>query len=70
MVCISQSTECGSIYSKAEITALSEKCRQHDMLLYVDGLIPIRLVTAWGTEESYVDIFLSRTKELLEAYTV
>ena len=34
---ISQPTEIGTIYSKAEMTALSEKCKAHNMLLYVDG---------------------------------
>jgi len=37
MVYISQPTEIGTIYSKAEMTALAEKCRELDMLLYVDG---------------------------------
>lgn len=37
LVYISQPTEIGSIYSKAEMTALSEKCRERNMLLYVDG---------------------------------
>lgn len=34
---ISQPTEIGSIYSRAEMTALSEKCHERNMLLYVDG---------------------------------
>ena len=34
---ISQPTEVGTIYSKAEMTALSEKCKERNMLLYVDG---------------------------------
>ena len=33
-----------------------------------EGMIPIRLVTAWGTEESDVDVFLERLKELEEKY--
>ena len=37
MVYISQPTEIGSIYSRAELTAISEKCRERDLLLYVDG---------------------------------
>lgn len=37
MVYISQPTECGSLYSKAEITALSEKCKERNMLFYIDG---------------------------------
>mgnify|MGYP002626262194 CR=1 FL=1 len=31
-----------------------------------DGMIPIRLVTAWGTEESDVDAFLERVGTLLQ----
>ena len=37
MVYISQPTEIGSIYSKAEMTALAEKCKEKDLFLYVDG---------------------------------
>lgn len=37
MVYISQPTEIGSIYSKGEMAALSEKCKEKGMLLYVDG---------------------------------
>lgn len=34
---ISQPTETGSIYSKAEMEAVSLKCKERNMLLYVDG---------------------------------
>ena len=37
LVYISQPTETGTLYSKAELTALSQKCRQKNMLLYIDG---------------------------------
>ena len=37
MVYISQPTECGSLYSKAELTAIHEKCREKNLYLYVDG---------------------------------
>ena len=37
MVYISQPTEIGSVYSKAELTAISEKCKEKNLLLYVDG---------------------------------
>jgi threonine aldolase len=36
-VYISQSTELGTVYTTAELTALSEKCKEHDLYLYVDG---------------------------------
>src|ERR1044071_8298098 len=36
-VYISQSTELGTVYATAELTALSEKCKEHSLYLYVDG---------------------------------
>lgn len=37
MVYISDSTELGTIYSKAELTAISELCRAKGLLLFLDG---------------------------------
>ncbi len=37
MVYISQPTEIGTIYSRAEMKALADKCAERDMFLYVDG---------------------------------
>lgn len=37
MVYISQPTEWGTLYSKAELTALSEICRERGLILYMDG---------------------------------
>ena len=37
MVFVSQSTEVGSIYSKAELTAISACCRENDLYLHLDG---------------------------------
>ncbi len=37
LVYISQPTEIGTLYSKAELTAVRAKCEEKDMLLYVDG---------------------------------
>lgn len=34
---ISQSTELGTVYTKAELAALSGKCKEHGLYLYVDG---------------------------------
>lgn len=37
LVYISQATETGTVYTKAELQALSEVCKAHDLLLYCDG---------------------------------
>lgn len=37
LVYISNPTEIGTIYSKAELTALHETCRDHGLILYMDG---------------------------------
>lgn len=37
LVYISNPTEIGTVYTKSELEALSEYCRSHDLLLYLDG---------------------------------
>lgn len=37
MVYLSNSTELGTVYTKAELTAISEYCKAHGILLFVDG---------------------------------
>lgn len=37
MVYLSDATESGTVYTKAELTALSDCCRQNGLLLFVDG---------------------------------
>ena len=37
VVYISQSTECGTVYTKRELTAISEYCRKNKLYLYIDG---------------------------------
>jgi len=37
LVYISNPTEIGTIYSKAELTEISETCKKNDLLLYMDG---------------------------------
>lgn len=63
MVYISNSTEVGTIYTKAELEALSLKCKEYGLYLYMDGA---RLASALTCEEndltlkeiaSYVDAF-------------
>jgi threonine aldolase len=36
-VYVSHSTELGTVYTRAELEALSEKCKEHRLYLYVDG---------------------------------
>ena len=52
MVYISQPTECGSIYSRAEMTAIRKKCLEKDMILYVDGARLGSALTAEGNDLS------------------
>jgi len=37
LVYISLSSECGTVYKRAELTALSEYCRSNSLYLYIDG---------------------------------
>lgn len=37
LVYVSNSTEIGTVYSKEELTGLSDFCRVHDLLLFMDG---------------------------------
>lgn len=36
-VYVSQSTELGTVYTTAELSALSDKCKEHSLYLFVDG---------------------------------
>ena len=51
-VYISQSTELGTVYNKAELEALSEKCKEHGLYLYLDGA---RLGAALASEACDLD---------------
>ncbi|MBQ5799874.1 MAG: threonine aldolase [Oscillospiraceae bacterium] len=63
LVYVSQPTEGGSIYSKAEMTAIAEKCKERDMLLYVDGA---RLATAITAKQN--DLSLKDLAQLCDAF--
>ena len=65
MVYITQPTENGSVYTKAELTAVSECCRKHNLTLYVDGA---RLGTAltWPTN----DISIQEIADLVDAFYI
>ena len=56
MIYISQSTESGTVYSKSELTALSELCRKNDMYLYIDGARLGAALTAQGNDMTLRDI--------------
>jgi Threonine aldolase len=65
LVYISDSTEVGTIYSKAELTALSRFCRENDLYLYLDGA---RLGSALTSPEN--DLVLSDVAELTDAFYI
>ena len=53
MVYISQPTEYGTLYTKKELTALSEVCQKYNLALYADGA---RLAYALATPENDVTL--------------
>lgn len=65
MVYISQPTECGSIYSKDEMTAIRNKCLEKDMFLYVDGA---RLGAALTAEDN--DLSIRELAQLCDAFYI
>ena len=62
-VYISQSTELGTVYTKAELMAVAEKCKEHGLNLYVDGARLGAALTSWecdldpATLAKLVDVF-------------
>jgi threonine aldolase len=65
LVYISNSTEIGSIYTKGELEALSSFCREHDLILFMDGA---RLGAALTSEAN--DLALSDLVELVDAFYI
>lgn len=65
MVYISNSTENGSVYTKAELTAISDVCRKNGMILYLDGA---RLGYALTSPKS--DITLEDLCDLCDAFYI
>ncbi len=65
MVYISQSSELGTIYSKAELTELSEYCHKNGLYLYMDGA---RLGSALMAEEN--DLTLADIASLVDAFYI
>ena len=56
LVYISQSTESGTVYKKAELQSISEYCREHDLILYIDGARFGAAVNSGACDFSYNDI--------------
>jgi threonine aldolase len=65
MVYISNTTELGTIYSKAELTRLSKLCRERGLILFLDGA---RLASALTCEEN--DLTLSDIVGLTDAFYI
>lgn len=56
VVYISQSTEVGTVYTRAELQALHEVCQAHDLLLYADGARLGVALTAEGCDVTLADM--------------
>lgn len=65
MVYISNSTEIGTIYSKAELTALSAYCRANGLILFLDGA---RLGSALTAKEN--DLTLPEISALTDVFYI
>lgn len=65
LVYISNSTEIGTIYKKAELEALSHCCRQHGLYLFLDGA---RLGSALTSKEN--DLTLADIAALTDAFYI
>ena len=65
LVEIADATESGMVYTKAELTALSQFCREHDLLLFLDGA---RLGSALASPAS--DLTLPDLARLTDAFTI
>ena len=65
MVYLSQSTECGTLYSLKELREISSVCRKRNLFLYIDGA---RLGYAMASDEN--DVFLSELASLADVFTI
>ena len=65
MAYISQTTESGTVYTKAELEALRACCDRHDMLLYLDGA---RLGAALTCEDT--DLTIQDIARLTDAFYI
>jgi threonine aldolase len=65
LVYISDSTELGTIYTKAELTAIHELCKEKGLLLYLDGA---RLASAMSCPDN--DLSLKDIAALVDAFYI
>ena len=65
MVYISHPTEYGTLYSKQELTELSQVCREYEIPLFVDGA---RL--AYGLMSRHTDLTLEKLAELCDVFYI
>ena len=65
IVYISHPTEYGTLYTKAELTALSEVCREYDIPLFMDGA---RL--GYGLESRRTDVTLKDIARLCDVFYI
>lgn len=65
LVYVSDSTEVGTVYTKTELSALHQVCREHDLYLYLDGA---RLGSALTSSEN--DLTLQDIAELTDAFYI
>lgn len=65
MVYVSDTTELGTVYTKAELSALSRICREKDLLFYLDGA---RLASAFASQEN--DLTLADLAELTDLFYI
>lgn len=56
IIYISNSTETGLFYTKAELIALKETCEKYDLLMYIDGARFAMAMTAEGSDVTYSDL--------------
>jgi len=56
LVYISMSTECGTVYTKSELTDISAFCRSNDLYLYIDGARLGVALNSYACDLSYEDL--------------
>ena len=65
LVYLSNTTEVGTVYSRAELAAISQFCRANDLLLYCDGARLGSAMTVEGADTTFADY-----AALCDAFTI